>query len=61
MKAKVVDVNNGEYVYRQDLSVVGTSSDGFENPSWPRAVAKSMKNTTDKFCKEIEISPKKAN
>lgn len=55
--AKVVDVQTKEYLYRQDLSVAGKSADGFGNPSFQSAVNKSMINTTNKFCEEINISP----
>lgn len=59
LDAKVVNVKASEYIYRQNVSVEGKSSAGLGSPSWSRAVVKSMRNTTERFCNEIEIGPVK--
>lgn len=55
LQAKVVDVDTKEYLYRQDVSVTGKSTDAFGDPSFQSAVNKSMINTTKKFCEEVKI------
>lgn len=55
LKARVVDVNTGEYLYRMDIVEKGATSATFGNPSYSRAQRNGIGECVDTFLSELSI------
>jgi len=61
LRARIVDVNSAEYLYRMDVVKQGESGSAFGSPSWVRAIKEAVHKSLIEVLSDIDIGNKLEN